>query len=130
MSDTLTDLERQVEGRVADLEFCADHEGQCWEDIDPEEREGFDEEDLAPNGEVSLFDYCLNALDVEVFGKRVGGEWEATHVEVLLTCGGPDVRFTTEESSYVVGRWGSDVVRRYVGSDVGSRIDDLFGGDY
>jgi len=123
-------LERTCQ-RLADaLEFCATHDGESWEDIDPDEiPEGIDEDDVAPNGEVSLYDYCADALSIEVYGKRSAGDsdWTMTHVTVVFGTGGPHVEFTTERSSYVEGYWSSDRVSRYVGCDVGPRIDEMFG---
>jgi hypothetical protein len=126
-------LERTCQSIVDEMEFCATHDGQSWEDIDPDDiPEGIDEDDVTnDDGFVSLYDYCADALSIEVYGKRSAGDsdWTMTHVTVVFETGGPHVEFTTEQSSYVEGRWGSDRVSRYVGCDVGALVEEMFGED-
>lgn len=130
MSDTLKDLERQCDYRRDVLEFIDEHQGETWDDIDPEDiPEGIDRDDVETDGNegeaLSLVDYCAYALDVEIQGRydHLEGSWTVTGVEVLFTCGGPDIRL---EGSTIVGRWGGDVVRRHVSGDIASYIEEAF----
>lgn len=126
---TREDLRRQCQGLADTLEFIATHEGEEWDDIDPDEIPAcVDREDVeGDEGEpLSLLDYCGRALSVEIFGQKVEGEWEYRYCEVVFTTGGPHVEFTTQESSYVEGYWGGDRAKVYVGCDVGARLDEIF----
>lgn len=131
MSDngTYDQLVAQCEGISDALEWLYTHNGEQWDELTTEAREGIDKDDVAQDGAeyVDIMDYIGDALDVEIHGhyNRDAMEWEADYVEILFTCGGPDVRFSTEHGGCVTGRWGSDKVDRSVSGDVGRYLDEL-----
>lgn len=123
-------MEQTCEHVRDELEFVLAHEGEVFDDIDEDEREGFDEEDLQQeSGEpLSISDYCAQmALSIEVYGRRSAGddEWTATHVEVVFGTGGPHIEFTTNDGG-MHGYWGGDQVRRGVSRDVADAVESAF----
>lgn len=128
MSTTRDQLKATVQRIADELEFIATHEYEDWSEIPADEiPAGIDREDVEFDGEpMNLADYCHNQLDIAIRGESVGGNWEMTHVVVLFCAGGPHVEYTTETSE-VRGWWDADTARVYVGCDVGSQVEELFG---
>ena len=91
------------------------------DDLDPELLMQLN--DLAESGYLADHDGDIAAawidstLEVRVHGSRIlGGEWNETAVEVLVTFGGPDARVTADDRDEltVAVHWGSDHAERRV----------------
>jgi len=73
-------------------------------------------------GTEDIFGWINDKLSIESFFRSANGELQGA--EILITCGGPDIRLDTR-SEKITGHWGSDTVFRYVASDVCEEINAL-----
>lgn len=81
--------------------------------------------------ELSGWPIIQDALDVEVGGKLVQGGWELASVALLVSYGGPNVRYCVETCDRInpsVIRievaWWSDSATRFVECDLAAELDD------
>lgn len=99
------DRDRMEELRDERDGFADEHEGDAteWTRANPDEAKELAELAAAVelDGEVVDEEAAReriqeDALSLEIYGKRVDGEWEVTGFELLLTTGGPAVRIMGE----------------------------------
>jgi hypothetical protein len=134
MSDTKTDLERNVVNMAEDLEYLirlinevtddrAEQIGQFFEDhygITVDDRENAYWPDVAQQAiEESILEFKLH-------GTRglSDEEWQITGVDVVFAIGGPHIELDTRAGA-VMGYWGGDRARMGVTSAVTDYFEQL-----
>jgi hypothetical protein len=144
-TNTQEELIKMVESIVADLENAVelisdsscehaekwlksmgvDVEGITFPSHPAWENESDTDEDAIREAAERYLDDVLSIEGIWKGGSK-GNAWYRG-CEVLITCGGPDIRLDTA-TGYVTGRWGGDEVTRSVDSSVCDYYDQMMEG--
>jgi hypothetical protein len=141
---TMTDAERVADDHLAALvewETALDTFGVVTpDDLDDQAGEGsfYDDDDralaarmaarLRDDGydELSWSSFVGEALDVEITGTFSGGCWSVSGVALLVTAGGPNVRYhVAGDSIRIEVAWWNDRATRYVTCGLADYLDTL-----
>jgi len=76
--------------------------------------------------ELSWSSFVGEALDVEITGTFSEGSWSVSGVALLVTCGGPNVRYyVAGDSIRIEVAWWNDRATRYVECGLADHLDTL-----
>lgn len=121
------DLEAYYKGYVYRCPECGEVIG--WDDAQYNEEDAtytcqqcentFDESDLEA---LSLWDYFDDVLDIEY---RIGSDKQLRSVQIMVTCGGPNIYIDTASKCVELYWWG-DRASYPIDTDVCNEIDCIF----
>lgn len=144
-TDTMTDAQRVAADHAETLErfgewidtFGAGETRDAIEDYAADEDSDDDTREMAREclawfddtgaEELSWSTFVADVLDVEITGRfdNESGEWEMTDVALLVTCGGPNVRYHVHGSGTirVSVSWWNDHADRVIDSGLADYLD-------